>query len=190
MAQKNFLMLPTAQDFLQGVGGKEAFELVRICNNSKKEVTDEEIGKKLPLKITEIRAILNRLHYRGIACYQKTRNQNSGWYNYTWSIKMRRIAELLLEQQAEEIQKLERKRKFEKSYALFSCLKGCNTVPFEIAAEYQFSCPECNQPMNTVDSKKMARDTVKRINQLKKEVKIIEKTLKKTQKLGQKTQPC
>src|SRR3989344_3900560 len=101
------------QDFLASIAGQEAMELVKICANKRKLVTDEEIGKQLPLKITEIRTILNRLHYRGIACYQKTKNPKTGWYSYTWEIKISRIAELILEGRAEEVTKLGNELEFE-----------------------------------------------------------------------------
>src|SRR3989344_1215572 len=106
---KKIYEIQMAQEFLKSVGGEYALELVKICDNKKRPVTDEEIGKKLPLKVTEIRTVLNRLHYRGIACYQKTKNPKTGWYSYTWEVKSNRIAELILEGRAEEITKLERK---------------------------------------------------------------------------------
>ena len=103
------------KDFLTNIGGEYAVELVKICTAKRKPATDEMIGKKLPLKITEIRAILNRLHYRGIACYQKTKNTQTGWYLYTWEIKTQRIAALVLEQHAEKISKLEKDMVFEET---------------------------------------------------------------------------
>src|SRR3989344_8140025 len=108
------------KDFLNSVAGDRALELVTICLNKNKPVTDEEIGKKLPLKITEIRTILNRLHYRGIACYNKTKNNETGWYTYTWEIKQRRIVELIIEQHSELLQKLEQKARFEENHAFFA----------------------------------------------------------------------
>ena len=122
--------LMLVQDFLKSTGGDYAVELVRICVEKKRPVRDEEIGKKLPLKITEIRTILNRLHYRGIACYQKTKNNKTGWYSYTWEIKAPRIAELILEQQAENITKLEKQVELAGTYEFYSAGKGLSEYPF------------------------------------------------------------
>lgn len=169
---ENFLIV---REFLNSVGGKYAVELVKICNKKKKPITDEEIGKKLPLKITEIRTVLNRLHYRGIACYQKSRNNKTGWYSYTWEIKQRRVAELILEKQKEEIEKLENTVDFERNYCFFSCKNNCNNFFFEVAAEYQFKCPECGNNMNSVNNKKRIRELKKKINLIKSEVAEIQK---------------
>lgn len=170
MGLKKIFQFTLTGDFLKKVGGEYASELVKICENRGKPVTDEEIGKKLPLKITEIRTVLNRLHFRGIATYQKARNSKTGWYSYTWEINPGRIAELILEEQVQEIVRLERQTEFEQSYEIFNCRKKCNGVPFEVAAEYKFKCPECGETMNPVDSKKRARDLKKRIDTLKGEV--------------------
>src|SRR3989338_6156097 len=109
MAKKNIANFLLAQEFLTSIAGPEAVELVQISKKKNKPISDEEIEKKLKVKITEIRATLNRLHYRGIANYQKKRNNKTGWYSYTWEIKTKRVAELILEQQLESIKKLEKR---------------------------------------------------------------------------------
>jgi len=164
------------KDFLNNIGGEHAVELVKICINKRKPTTDESIGKKLPLKITEIRAILNRLHYRGIACYQKTKNTQTGWYLYTWEIKSPRIAALILEQHTEKISKLEKDMVFEGDHSFFSSGKGSPTYPFEIAAEYNFICPETGKSLKAVDNKK-------RITELKKEITIKKQELTELEKI-------
>lgn len=162
------------QDFLSKVGGDHAIRLAQICDKkakSKKPVVDEVIGKQMKdLKITEIRAVLNRLHYRGIAHYQKTRDQNTGWYSYSWGINKKRILELILEEQVEEIGKLEKKIEFEKNYVFFACGKSCENIPFEIAAEYNFKCPNCGGTMNSIDNKKALAGLKKRVIIMKKEI--------------------
>lgn len=159
------------QDFLKSTGGEFALELVKICIDKKKSVTDEEIGKKLSnLKVTEIRAILNRLHYRGIACYQKTKNNKTGWYSYTWEIKPARIAELIIENQAEHISKLEKDIEFQGSHEFYSAGKDLPEYPFEIAAEYDFKCPQSGKPLEMVDNKKRVKELNQKIETLKTEV--------------------
>ncbi|PIN85699.1 MAG: hypothetical protein COV47_00855 [Candidatus Diapherotrites archaeon CG11_big_fil_rev_8_21_14_0_20_37_9] len=164
-----------AQDFLKSIAGDYAIELVSICSRKRKLVTDEEIGKKLPLKITEIRTILNRLHYRGIACYQKTKNMKTGWYSYTWEVKTGRIAELLLEKQAEEIDRMEKEIEFEGTHEFFSAGKDLAEYPFEIAAEYHFKCPETGKSLELIDNKKRVKNLRKRIELMKEEVNELQK---------------
>ncbi len=173
--KRNILSFQIAQDFLKTSAGEYGFDVVKVCQKKGKHITDEEIGKSLKIKITEIRAVLNRLHYRGIACYNKTRNQKTGWYSYTWDIKTGRIAELVLEQYAEEIQKLEKKKQWEKNYALFTCQNKCSHIPFEVAVEYQFKCPECGNNMEAIDGEKNKREITKKIKTLTEEVREIDK---------------
>lgn len=173
--KKQILNLNITKDFLKMIAGEKAVDLVKICLDKNRDITDEEISKKLPLKITEIRTILNQLHYRGIACYNKAKTKRSGWYNYTWKIRTERIAELILEQKTEEIQKIERKQESEKNYEIFACPSKCNPVVFEVAAEYRFKCPECGKSMNLVDSKKITRENKQHIEVIEKEMKVLKK---------------
>jgi len=171
LSRKNvFINSPLVQDFLRNVGGEAAIGVTTIYEKKGKQVTDEELAKKMKVKVTEIRTVLNRLHYRGIACYKKTKNKRNGWYNYTWEIKKRRIVELILERQQENIEKLEAKQVFGKNYTFFSCKSNCSIVPFEIAAEYQFKCPECGTTMNAFNYEKRLEEINSQIDGLKKGV--------------------
>ncbi len=175
---KDLLSFPLTAEFIKTVGGNEAIDLVKICLKKNGKCLDEDIEKEMKhLKITEIRSILNRLHYRGIACYNKTKNKNSGWYTYTWEIKKRRIIELILEQQSERLQKLEEKARFGESHEFFVCKKGCEETAFEIAAQYEFRCPECGDmmaPMNSVEKAKLVQE---QITSLKEELGALQKTV-------------
>lgn len=166
-----------AREFIKNIAGDAAVELVKTCENKGCGVTDEELAKKLGLKVTEIRTILNRLHYRGIVCYDKTKNKRTGWYSYTWAIKTKRIAELLIEQHAEQMQKLGNKMKLEGTYSMFTCKTNCDVVPFEIAAECHFKCPECGKALESLDNKKRVRETEKLLGVLKSEVTELESLL-------------
>ncbi len=175
MTKKDIMSHELTKNFVEKVGGNDAIPLIKACKNKKKKLTDEEIAKGAKLKITEVRAILNRLHYRGIACYDKKKNQKTGWYSYTWEIKEKRIAELIIEEQSEEIKKLEKKLDFEKDYVFFSCKKLCDSIPFEIAAEYQFRCPKCGKTLELANNKK-------RIKDIKKQMILVEGVLKRLSK--------
>lgn len=175
MAVKKIVDLNITKQFLEAVGGKDAVTLVQICERKNRPVTDEEIEKQLKIKITEIRTALNRLHYRGIAQYQKKRNNKTGWYSYTWEINTKRIAELILEKQTEELGKVDTRIEYESLYTFFVCKKKCKSVPFEIAAEYQFKCPECGTTMTTADTKKAKKELIKEKDGLTKEVEELKK---------------
>ena len=161
MVKKKIFNYLLTKEFLASVAGDYAVDLVKICEKKRKPVTDEEIEKKLKIKITEIRATLNRLHYRGIANYQKKRNNKTGWYSYTWEINTDRIAELIVEKQIEELKRIEKKIEYEGTYSFFTCSKKCNNFPFEIGAEYHFRCPECGNKMQAINNKKNIKNLEK-----------------------------
>ncbi len=174
--QPSILDFKVTKEFLQNVGGEDASEVVRICLVNNGKCLDQDIEEEMKTKkITEIRSILNRLHYRGIACYNKTKNKNSGWYTYTWEIKQRRIVELILEQQAEMLQKLEQKARFDGSHEIFICKKACADTAFEIAAQYEFRCPECGEMMNPVDGKKRQKEIQNQIKEISEELSQLQK---------------
>jgi transcription initiation factor TFIIE subunit alpha len=169
-AQKKFVNIGLVQDFLRKVGGEPAINVAGIYERKGKHVTDEELAKKMKMKVTEVRTVLNRLHYRGIACYKKTKNKRNGWYNYTWEIKKKRIIELILENQKERMEKLEEKQHFGENYSFFICKKNCEPLPFEIAAEYQFKCPKCGETMDSFDYSKNLETINREIEELRKEI--------------------
>jgi transcription initiation factor TFIIE subunit alpha len=161
------------KNLLQGIGGEYAPKLVETCIKKNKGISDEELGKVLKIKITEIRAILNQLHYRGIANYQKNKNKKTGWYNYLWEIRAERIAELIIEKQEETIKKIEAQIEYQDNYTLFVCKKNCKSIPFEVAAEYYFNCPNCGEPMKTMNTKTETNKLKKELEEKKKELEVI-----------------
>jgi transcription initiation factor TFIIE subunit alpha len=178
MPQKSLTDVSLVRDFLDTIGGPDAIELIKVCEKKRKAFTDEEVSKKMKKKVTEVRAILNRLHYRGIACYQKSRNQKTGWYNYTWEINKTRITELISEQQMETLAKLEEKRKLEADYNLFDCISCNERLPFEVAAEFNFLCPACGGVMDTANNPESQKETAQKIRKIEKELEILSKIIK------------
>lgn len=156
---------PLVKNFIVTQAGEKAYKIVKSLGKGK---TDEEISKKTKLKVNDIRAELNKLHYMGIIFYSKVKAKKSNWYTYTWFIKKDRISELLKERYSEELEKLNNKLSFEQNYTFFKCANGCEKLPFEIAFEYDFKCPECSSPMDSVSSNSETKKIKRRINQIKK----------------------
>jgi len=175
VTEKNILKVPTVQEFIEKKAGKNAVDLIKICCYKRKAIKDEDVANELKLKVTDVRTTLNRLHYRGIANYRKTKNKKTGWYSYTWKINTPKVIELVIEEQKDEIEKLERMLEEEESYSFFSCKKKCQEHPFEIAAEYQFKCPSCGNTMKYLDNKKRKRELSKRLIEIQSAIKILEK---------------
>ena len=166
---------PIINEFLEQVGGEKASELVKFYEKKGKPIKDEDAAGKMKVKVTDVRTILNRLNYRGIANYQKTRNKKTGWYSYTWTIDKKRVLALIMEKQREEIEKTEQTSETEDMSSFFSCKKGCHEAPCEVAAEYQFRCPDCGSELKFMDSKKRIKQAKERLEVMRKEVEEFKK---------------
>ena len=132
----------------------------------------------MKLKVTNVRTILNRLHYRGITNYDKTRDKQTGWYYYVWTFDVQRMVKLVIEEQSEEISFLEKKKLEIQEYSLFGCA-NCDSVPFEVAMEYNFKCPNCGKTMESINQDLQKKKINKEINMLKKDKKDLETLVKK-----------
>ena len=73
---------------------------------------------------------------------------------------------------------------FEGTHAFFSAGKGMQEYPFEIAAEYDFKCPETGKPLKAMDNKRRVKELKKRITTMKTEIDALQKNKIKTQILG------
>ncbi len=168
----NLLKIPIVNNFLIEIGGEICPKVISLCNGA---VTDEEIFNNFDddTKLTKIRSILNKLHYKGIATYERTRDKNSGWYTYTWDLKTNRIVELITQIHNESIEGYETRLENEQNYVYFQCPNNCERMPFEIASEYNFKCPECSSDMQAADNTQLIKDLEQTITDTKTQIEKI-----------------
>ena len=172
--KKELLSDKTTINFLEQIAGPMAIDVVKLFNNN--GLSPEEISKKLNEKITIVRATLNSLHFRGIACYKKQRNENN-MYEFIWEIKYKKIIDILLLQEMKKYKKIEYDLTQKEGHDYFYCPKKCNVeVAFELAAAYNFKCPNCSSNLKMVNVKK-------KIVGLKKEMITVEENIKKLEKI-------
>ncbi len=154
---------PLVKEFITELFGKKACKVIGALNRGKEDV---EIAKETKIDVSEIRSILNQLHYHGIVTYTKEKTAPY-WYTYTWYLREERLKELIKEKMKEDLEELERQLEYEKNYTFFKCPNGCEKLPFEIAFEYDFRCPECNQIMEQIDNSKDIKALERKIRRIK-----------------------
>lgn len=111
------------------------------------EMSDEDIAKKIKIRASDVRVVLNKLHSFGLASYSRSRDKNSGWYSYVWRLNNERIPQLL--------EQMKRKGSLEQTRVLpasdaggneeYVC-KNCGPaqrLPFEEASALLFKCQHC-----------------------------------------------
>ncbi|MEM4390406.1 MAG: hypothetical protein QXX06_00925, partial [Candidatus Diapherotrites archaeon] len=79
------------------------------------------------------------------------------------------------EKRTEEINKLEKEAYYLGTHDFYSAGKDLAEYPFEIAAEYNFICPQTGKPLKLIDKKKKLKEIQKKLQELKTEVEELTK---------------
>jgi transcription initiation factor TFIIE subunit alpha len=134
---------------LIGIGGENALAIVRnfFGNHS-----DEELAKKLKIKISDVRATLNKLHNEGLVNYIREKDSETGWYSYSWSLNQDRM-EKWASDQSLRLSSLGGDSGVE-YYFCPTC--GTSSITnFESASDCGFKCERCSRMLEFIDEKKM-----------------------------------
>lgn len=138
----------TVRQNLIGIGGENALAIVRSFYGNQ---SDEELAKKLKIKISDVRATLNKLHNEGLVNYIREKDSETGWYSYSWSLNHDRI-EKWATNQAVRLGETGSSQEF---YFCPAC--GASSIAsFESAAGSDFRCERCNRLLEFIDEKRLA----------------------------------
>lgn len=137
------------QDLIE-IGGENALAIVR---NFYGNHSDEELAKKLKIKISDVRATLNKLHNEGLVNYIREKDSETGWYSYSWSLNQERMERWASTHTA----KLNAVHGESGGDFYFCPTCGASSITnFESAANVDFRCDRCNRLLEFIDEKKMA----------------------------------
>jgi len=145
------LSRPFIRQLLVDLGGENAIAIIRNFDRSS---SDEDIAKKLKIKISDVRAALNKLHSEGLVVYNRYKDGETGWYSYSWYLNKEKM-----EKWADEHTKrfeAESRNNNEEFYVCPFC--GVSTiVNFHDAFERSFKCDVCNKQLEFLDDEKMQK---------------------------------
>ncbi|MCX8197716.1 MAG: hypothetical protein N3F07_00775 [Candidatus Micrarchaeota archaeon] len=79
-----------ARQRLIEMGGENTIDVIREFD---KDMTDEDLAKKIGIKASDVRIVLNRLHGCGLFSYTRVRDKDSGWYSYIWKMSEEKLRE-------------------------------------------------------------------------------------------------
>lgn len=141
------------RNLLTEVAGEKALKVVGEMTTP---MSDEDISKCAGVKISDIRAVLNKLHAAGVAAYDRTRN-DEGWYTYTWRLTMDNAFRMIEERQASDKRSVDRTHA-EGAVDHYVC-PICTTktgvkLGFDQAVEAGFRCPDCSEMLHYVEKKR------------------------------------
>lgn len=147
MAKVDIVLSDAAvRQMLIDLGGENALTIIR---NFYGHLSDEEMAKKLKLKISDVRATLNRLHSEGLVNYIREKDNETGWYSYSWSLNREKMEKWVNDQTGTMLPFKDDGRE----YYFCSCCGTPSVVDFESASESYFKCGRCNKMLEFLDEK-------------------------------------
>ncbi len=140
-SRRQILKDPVIRQQLINLAGEHALAMVQEFTY---EMSDDDLSRKIKVKVSEIRSTLNKLHSRGIVTYSRSKDSETGWYSYIWKFHQNKVAVLL-----EDVIKMENENE-ESQTELYYCSQ-CDSeeeIPFEDAVDIKFRCPLCSMPLS------------------------------------------
>ncbi len=108
-----------------------------------KDATDESIAEELGIKLNLARKILYKLYDYRLASYVRTKDKDIGWYIYTWTLNLPRVRDVIIERKKRVLDDLSSRLDYETNTVFFSCTNDRFRIPYDIASEREFRCPQC-----------------------------------------------
>ncbi|NYZ77011.1 hypothetical protein H0O02_01705 [Candidatus Micrarchaeota archaeon] len=141
------LSKPLVRQMLIDVGGENAIAIVKNFDTG---MSDDDISKKLKLKISDVRAALNKLHNEGIVAYNREKDSETGWYSYSWYLNKERMERWA----AQQVGRFGNHGRDGREYYVCPSCSGTTIHSFENALEKNFRCDVCNNQLEFVDEKR------------------------------------
>lgn len=151
------LKRPAVRKLLIDTGGENAMEIIRLLTQYGE---DEKIAEKLNVKVSDVRSVLNKFHNEGIVGYERTKDEETGWYYYNWKLNMEKLNSWIQEKMNANREFILAKMQEGEHYFCPKCNDITMLMKFEEATDYNFKCPKCNTVMELLDEEK-ARKLIK-----------------------------
>ncbi|MGB9719355.1 MAG: hypothetical protein ACPL06_02040 [Candidatus Anstonellales archaeon] len=146
------LKKPEVRKLFIDAGGENAMEIVRLLTQYGE---DEKIAEKLSVKVSDVRSVLNKFHNEGIVSYERTKDEETGWYYYNWKLNMERLNSWIQERMNASREFVLAKMHEGEYYFCPKCNDIAMLMKFEDAADYNFKCPKCSTTMELLDEEKV-----------------------------------
>jgi transcription initiation factor TFIIE subunit alpha len=134
---------------LIGIGGENALSIVRSFYGNH---SDDDLAKKLKIKISDVRATLNKLHNEGLVNYLREKDSETGWYSYSWTLNHARMERWA----SSQVTKINALTGTGVDYYFCPSCGTSSITNFESAAGTDFRCERCNRLLEFIDEKKIA----------------------------------
>ncbi len=124
-----------------------------VIRNFEGEITDESLAEKATIKVSEVRAVLNKLHYHNLVEYDRQKDDKTGWYSYYWHLNSDKL-ESFVNTQLESLNCVADACELgagEFYHCSKCCEDGKTAYSFDIAMDTAFKCPKCGDGMKYIE---------------------------------------
>jgi len=135
-----------ARQRLIEIGGENTIDIIREFDT---DMSDDELAKKIGIKPSEVRVVLNRLHNRGVFAYTRVRDRDSGWYSYIWKMDEERLKDV-----GGAVVSEEATQSMSKDGYVCACCSQQKVMDFSDAVDVRFRCGNCGSCLEFFDSKR------------------------------------
>ncbi|HLD89327.1 MAG TPA: transcription factor [Candidatus Nanoarchaeia archaeon] len=160
------------EEMISEVAGEDTLVVVKTLKN-KKNVSEFKLAEDINREVNETRNMLYRLYYVNLVTFIRKKDKKKGWYIYYWTFNNKILKYLIVNVKKKKLEKLKERLEREKKSNFFICTNKCIRLDFEQAIDFEYKCPECGQLM-------FEDDNSNKIGQLEKNIKELEKELKKS----------
>ena len=124
-----------------------------VIRNFEGEITDESLAEKAAIKVSEVRAVLNKLHYHNLVEYDRQKDEKTGWYSYYWHLNSDKL-ESFVNTQLKSLNCVTDACELgagEFYHCSKCCEDGKTAYSFDIAMDTAFKCPKCGNGMKYIE---------------------------------------
>ncbi|MFH1285743.1 MAG: hypothetical protein ABIH99_04125 [Candidatus Micrarchaeota archaeon] len=151
------------RQFLIELAGENS---LKVAKEFTEPMSDEDLARSCKIKVSDVRAVLNKLYNEGLAAYKRTRDKESGWYSYTWYSKLDQAGNALNKKNCCEASAIQKQIDYERAYDFYGCNrcgKDTTKIPFESAVDLLFRCPGCGSHLTYINNTKEIESLEKQV---------------------------
>jgi transcription initiation factor TFIIE subunit alpha len=170
MKRKGILKIKGVREFLLDFIGEEGIGIIELL--AEKGIVDEfKIAEMLEKEVNNVRSLLYKLYSKKIVSYTKERDEEKGWWIYSWELHLQKILSLFKAKKQEILKGVKEKIEEKKGAHLYECPVCLIVFPFSEATEHIFQCPSCGGPLNHKSNLEEVKELEAQRSELKKDIK-------------------
>ncbi|EHP87222.1 transcription factor E [Methanotorris formicicus] len=151
-------------------GEEEGFEILDALLELG-EATDDEIARKLNLKLNLVRKLLYKIYEARLVDYKREKDEETNWYTYTWKPTIEKLPYVVKKKVNHILDDLKKRLEFEENNMFFYCPECNLRFVFDEAMETGFRCPRCDGILQEFDNREIIRSLKEQISFFESEIK-------------------